>query len=60
MLAGEYGINGVSLSVPVSLGRRGAEVIHEWEITSEEHEALQAAAAYMLEVTNTISVPASI
>jgi malate dehydrogenase len=29
VLEGEYGISDVSLSVPVSLGRDGAEEIHE-------------------------------
>ncbi len=54
VLAGEYGIEGVSLSVPVSLGRRGVEAIHEWEITLEERAALHEAAAHMREATNTI------
>jgi malate dehydrogenase len=56
VLAGEYGIDGVSLSVPVSLGRRGAEKIHEWEITPEERAALHDAATCVREVTDTIDV----
>jgi len=60
VLAGEYGIDGVSLSVPVSLGRRGVENIHEWEITPEERAALQVAAARVHEVTNTINVSSSV
>jgi malate dehydrogenase len=60
VLAGEYGIKGVSLGVPVSLGRRGAEVIHEWEITPEERAALHAAAARVREVTDNINAPASV
>ena len=56
VLAGEYGIDGVSLSVPVSLGRRGAENIHEWEITPEEHAALQNAATRVREATNAIKM----
>jgi malate dehydrogenase len=55
VLAGEYGIDGVSLSVPVSLGRRGAEEIHEWDITPEERAALHVAATRVREVTNTIN-----
>jgi len=54
VLAGEYGIEGVSLSVPVSLGRHGVECIHEWEIAPEEHAALHKAAACVREATNTI------
>jgi malate dehydrogenase len=60
VLAGEYGIDGVSLSVPVSLGRRGVENIHEWEITPEERAALQAAATRVRDVTNTINVSSSV
>src|SRR6266508_3065838 len=54
VLAGEYGIEGVSLGVPVSLGRRGVEEIHEWEIAPEEHAALHEAAARVREATNTL------
>jgi malate/lactate dehydrogenase len=60
VLAGEYGVEGVSLGVPVSLGRRGAEVIHEWEITPEERAALHAAAERVREVTDSINAPASV
>jgi malate dehydrogenase len=44
VLAGEYGIEGVSLTVPVTLGPGGVEQIHEWELSTDEHEALLAAA----------------
>jgi malate/lactate dehydrogenase len=54
VLAGEYGIDGVSLSVPVSLGRRGAAEIHEWEITQEEYTALHVAATRVREATSAI------
>jgi malate dehydrogenase len=54
VLAGEYGIEGVSLCVPVSLGRRGVEEIHEWEIAPEERAALHEAAARVREATNTL------
>jgi malate dehydrogenase len=54
VLAGEYGIEGVSLGVPVSLGRRGVEEIHEWDITPEEHAALHESAASVREATNTL------
>jgi malate dehydrogenase len=55
VLAGEYGIDGVSLSVPVSLSHCGAEEIHEWEITPEEHAALLASATRVREVTEKLS-----
>lgn len=44
VLEGEYGLDGVSVSVPVTLGRSGVEEIHEWEISDEERAALRAAA----------------
>jgi malate/lactate dehydrogenase len=44
VLDGEYGIEGVSVGVPVTVGRHGVEQIHEWELSAEEREALHAAA----------------
>src|SRR3954447_22425629 len=36
VLAGEYGIDGVALSVPVTLGDGGVARIHEWDLTPEQ------------------------
>jgi malate dehydrogenase len=44
VLEGEYGIEGVAVTVPVTLGRSGVERIHEWEITPAELAALHASA----------------
>jgi malate dehydrogenase len=44
VLAGEYGIDGVALSVPVTLGREGAREIHEWPLSADERAALERAA----------------
>jgi malate dehydrogenase len=44
VLDGEYGIEGVSVSVPVTLGPGGVKEIHEWDISDEERAALHAAA----------------
>jgi malate dehydrogenase len=44
MLEGEYGVRGVSLGVPVSLGPAGVERIHEWPLDPEQRAAFQAAA----------------
>jgi malate dehydrogenase len=44
VLEGEYGLDGVSVSVPVTLGPAGVEEIHEWDLSDEERAALQAAA----------------
>jgi malate/lactate dehydrogenase len=43
-LAGEYGIAGAAVTVPVTLGRGGAERIHEWPLAPEERAGLAAAA----------------
>lgn len=42
-LVGEYGVAGVSLSVPVALNRDGVAAIHEWELSAEEREQFEAA-----------------
>jgi malate/lactate dehydrogenase len=49
VLQGEYGIEGVSVSVPVTLGRAGVEEIHEWDISRHELAALHAAAEQVRE-----------
>jgi malate dehydrogenase len=43
-LAGEYGIAGASVTVPVALGPGGAERIHEWELAPNELAGLRRAA----------------
>jgi malate dehydrogenase len=45
VLAGEYGIDGAAVTVPVALGPGGAERIHEWELAPGELAGLRAAAA---------------
>lgn len=47
MLEGEYGVVGVSLSVPVTLAAGGVAAIHEWELSSEELDALGAGAEFV-------------
>ena len=41
VLAGEYGIDGVAVGVPVTLGRQGAERIHEWDLAPGDLDALR-------------------
>ena len=41
---GEYGLKGVIVGVPVTLGRTGGESIVEYDLTTEERRALQASA----------------
>ncbi|HLE99893.1 MAG TPA: hypothetical protein VI540_08345 [Gaiellaceae bacterium] len=54
VLAGEYGIDGVALSVPISLGREGAQRIHEWPLSSQEQAALAHASAVVREACEQI------
>jgi malate/lactate dehydrogenase len=44
VLAGEYGIDAVAVSVPASLGRGGVEAIHEWELAADDLAALRQSA----------------
>jgi len=44
VLEGEYGIDGVAVTVPVTLGRAGAVTVHEWELTAGQLAAFCAAA----------------
>jgi malate dehydrogenase len=54
ILAGEYGINGVSLSVPVRLGAGGVQEIVEWPLAPDEQNGLQAAAGIVAQATQTL------
>jgi malate/lactate dehydrogenase len=51
MLTGEYGITGVSLSVPVTLAVGGARQIHDWPLTDDQHKRLTEAADYIRAAT---------
>jgi malate dehydrogenase len=44
VLAGEYGIEGAALGVPVTLGREGALEVHEWQLLPEDLAALRDSA----------------
>lgn len=55
VLAGEYGIEDVSLGVPVSLGRQGVTEIHEWPLTAAEQEALERAADVVREAVASVT-----
>ncbi len=41
VLDGEYGVNNMSMSVPVVLGKAGVRDILEWELAPDERELLQ-------------------
>jgi malate/lactate dehydrogenase len=57
VLDGEYGIEGVSLGVPVRLGRGGAEEVVDWELEPVEAEALRDGAATVREAAAEIGSP---
>ncbi len=44
VLTGEYGIDGVAVTVPATIARGGAREIHEWELATADLAALQASA----------------
>jgi malate dehydrogenase len=48
VLEGEYGFRGLSLSLPVVLGRESVHEIHQWKLTAEEHEGLENSANTLL------------
>ncbi|HEX3833399.1 MAG TPA: hypothetical protein VHW04_15590 [Solirubrobacteraceae bacterium] len=53
-LTGEYGIDGVSLSVPVRLGAGGMREIVQWPLAAEEQNGLEAAARVVAEAAQTL------
>jgi malate/lactate dehydrogenase len=54
MLEGEYGIDGVSLGVPVRLGAGGVQEIVEWPLSADEHDGLHAAARIVADAAGTL------
>ena len=59
VLEGEYGIEGVAVTVPVTIGRGGAEQIHEWELASDDLEALRASAEFVRAAVDSVDGGAS-
>ncbi len=47
VLEGEYGIEGVAVTVPATIGRGGAAQVHEWDLTPAELAALQSSAEFV-------------
>ncbi len=54
LLEGEYNINGLFIGVPVKLGRSGIEEVIQINLTAEEQEALNASAAAVQELVETL------
>jgi len=44
VLRGEYGLDDVAVSVPVSIGPGGVQAVHEWPLADEEQTGLHAVA----------------
>jgi malate dehydrogenase len=55
VLQGEYGIDGVAVSVPVTLGPGGCERIHEWELAADDLAALRASAEYVRTAVDSVA-----
>ena len=45
VLKGEYGYDGISMGVPVILGKEGVHQILEWKLPSDEIDELERAAS---------------
>ncbi len=56
LLEGEYGLNGVFVGVPVTLGARGVEQIIELTLTADERAALHASAAAVRELVGVLGL----
>ena len=59
VLEGEYGISGVAISVPVTLGPGGAEQIHVWDLDPPDLAALHASAAFVRDAIASIDLTAA-
>jgi malate dehydrogenase len=53
-MQGEYGLKNIYFGVPVQLGRKGIEKIIQYELNSEEKEAVQRSAAAVQETTEAL------
>ena len=51
VLEGEYGIHDVAVAVPATIGRGGAERIHEWELSADDLAALHSSAEFVRAAT---------
>lgn len=58
LLEGQYGLSGLHLNVPASLGRGGVREVVEWDLTDAEAEALRVSAAGVAEVLASLAIGA--
>ncbi|MBC7462012.1 MAG: malate dehydrogenase [Thermoleophilia bacterium] len=57
-LTGEYGVNGLYLGVPVTLGAKGVEQIHEVTLTDDEQAQLTSSADAVRELVDVMAAKA--
>jgi len=55
-LEGEYGVNGLSMGVPIKLGRKGMEEVVEITLNPDEQAALDRSAASVRELVEKIGI----
>ena len=55
LLSGQYGIDGLYLGVPVTLGKNGIEQIHEVSLTDAEQAQLEGSAAAVRELVDVMA-----
>jgi malate dehydrogenase len=58
LLSGQYGVDGLYLGVPVTLGKNGVEQIHEVELTADERKALDYSAQAVRELVDVLKATA--
>lgn len=56
VLQGEYGVQGIAVSVPSVLGRNGIHQITEWSMTEEEHSAFLASVDTVRQAAETVGI----
>ena len=56
VLQGEYGVRDIALSVPVVVGRNGAEAVKEIKMTAEEEAAFQDSAQVVREACRAVGL----
>ncbi len=52
VLEGEYGVDGVALSAPVTLGPAGVREVQAWRLTPDQLGAMARSAALVRELTD--------
>lgn len=59
VLQGEYGVDGVAVSVPIALGRGGAREVYTWALSPDEQVAMEAACSAIRDQVDAIASTAT-